>query len=301
MKRRANSESASRQTKLARIGETVLCSVDLSSNPQGDSKFFLLPRELRDQIYADAFGTKTMYLTHDGFKFFAYDGRFERQDGYGIYRTPQGLPGWVRSCKQIAKESMEILAHTWMYQCVGISRLHSNRTSSCEMSNPLVFYTGSIRNIVAEPGMIPSYLMSGDVGVRRSSLGDDRSKRIQKILQRLQIKDATLNLRWIRWWHTSSDTETYYEGSKWLKNEPQVWIEDCNERWAGRFRKVNITLLLRSDPEAGDASTWLAELAEAHAKQLVGPNGTISWTKTCRRNNGWDEKWTWCVTVARKA
>lgn len=292
MKLHAYSDLQEPQVKHARANSKPPGPIDLAYEPQDMCAFLRLPRELRDQIYEDAFGEIDIGLVHQGVEYFISDLDYWARE----CSSRNGLPQWVRTCKQMTEEAIEVLTRTCSFRPL-FPRIH--RLSS----NPLVFRPGNVRSIIIEPD--PDVVLGKAVNpLSVRALRGDPSGGSLTSLEHLQIKEGQLHIIWSRWWHQPGVwPDAHWYAPEWLVNEPGMWTEDWTDYWAGRFRKVSIAVVVHTDPDVGDVSTNLVRLAETLAKRLVGPGGTpawkISYTNEFSETDG-ISYWTRCVTVERK-
>lgn len=85
MERQASSEPSELQVKHARTDDKLPRLIDLTYKPQEAYTFLRLPRELRDQIYEEAFGIIAIRLVHRGLEYFiSYHGPLHLPSSIGL-------------------------------------------------------------------------------------------------------------------------------------------------------------------------------------------------------------------------
>jgi hypothetical protein len=265
-KRRTSSPASGEVIKRARKDSTEGLNGDSLSVASPPNQFFELPREIRDEIYAYAFGHGRLYLTHGALEISA------THPDEATFREPGkcGLPPWMLSSKQMCSEALAVLG--------GTREFSPNSPYSCHCKdfkkqalNPPVFNANVIRNISLQAGSksIPSFF---------------------KILR--SFNPDNLSLEAMRF------ASCYME----VPNSTPVPLLGFNESfWHGRFRKVEITVEVFS--MLGKALEKIRlqktmEDAPAEGLRLVGMGAEVVIGETKPRR--WVEGLEQTVVVQRK-
>jgi hypothetical protein len=199
--------------KHARTDRKLPRPIELTYKPQEACAFLRLPRELRDQIYEEAFSVIATRLVHRGLEYFISDCW-----SWNI-QSSIGLPQWVQCCRQMTKEAMEFLARTCSFSAM--SNIPPRRRT---VSNPLVFRPGHVRSIVVEPDVLVRW--KGNTPLRAYTSCHDTTAKFLISLNRVEIQDGQLHIRWHRWFHALHQSEDYVLAPEWLENEPGIWTKD---------------------------------------------------------------------------
>ena len=144
LKRHTSFEQPLQVAKRARRAAKRRGPLDLATIPQSQSSLLCLPREVRDQIYVDAFGSATMNLRHRDLELEVLNNRCTYADKEIACTGLHGLPHWVQTCKQMCTEALETVSRTRTFRITGkVSKARSATLGSC--ANSLVFRRGGIR------------------------------------------------------------------------------------------------------------------------------------------------------------
>jgi hypothetical protein len=276
-------------------------TMNLSPHLQPQSAFLQLPLEIRHGIYQYAFYGQSMVFSHGVDDVFARDRRYRtaRRMRPRVYR--KGLPYWIRSCKQITTEVLDLVARTWSFEAMsrGLSRRAQVKPDDAK-TNPIVFSKNVLCRIEVRENF-SSETFGTITTVCRNPYIQKPAQAFLSMLKRLQVQDATLELKWSRWWHRPTRTETRWNYPQWFDGEPELYMQDWDEGWYGRFRNVKIEVTFFSDPSEGDVARGLVVIAETCARRLVGEGGKASFqSHEVERQKPTGKIWLRTVTVERK-
>ncbi|KAI4936788.1 uncharacterized protein J4E92_001513 [Alternaria infectoria] len=227
---------------------------------QEGSALLNLPREIRNQIYLESLDGLNLTFRVDKLIIVAT----RDTEGYlGIRRlkpTKRGLPLWSLSSQQICYEFLDMIARTYAFQPFGRPTFPENELPG--LSNSLVFTPGGVRTVKLVPGdHIPKFW------TENNGVFCDLTALFLELMDNLLLEDARLELIW---YHV--ETEYYYRNYM-SRDLARQWEDD----WQERFRKVKITVVVRSDPEKGGTPLSIMDDAEKCAMRLVGMGGASSW------------------------
>jgi hypothetical protein len=275
--------------------------IELAGKSQRQSVFLQLPLEVRNQIYADAFSGWSMIFTHGRIDVIARDSRYWRKRKTRPRGQRVGLPSWMRSCKQITAEALEVIARTWNFES---SSPISNRPEvNIDNGKPnlLVFHRGVMRNIAVREPLDSDCDQDFVRTIKRHLDIEEPIHEFLGILKHQGLENACLELEWTRWWHRAGESDPFWYAPHWGNGEPEIYTVDWDDWWNGKFRKVRIVVYFWDDPDNGHAAAGLVEVAEACAKRLTGPGGkTSSEGKYFEMLNTAEKIWRRKVTVERR-
>ncbi|KAI4681801.1 uncharacterized protein J4E84_007397 [Alternaria hordeiaustralica] len=227
---------------------------------QEGSALLNLPREIRNQIYLELLDGLDLTFRVDTLIIVAT----QDTEGYlgvrRLKRTKRGLPLWSLSSQQICYELLDMIARTYAFQPFGRPTSPENELPG--LPNSLVFTPGGVRTVKLVPGY-----HAPEFWLENKDIFCDLTARFLKLMDNLLLEDARLEMIW---YHV--ETEYYYRNYK-SHNLARQWEED----WRERFRKVKITVVVRSDPEKGGTPLMIMDDAEKCAMRLVGMGGASSW------------------------
>ena len=124
------------------------------------------------------------------------------------------------------------------------------------------------------------------------------TKEFLSALRRLCVEAPCLEVEW--------RLQTYIPGRPGqytllgFEQEPNVFVQEWDRWWSGRFRRVKIIVGLEailSRPSVADVLVRLAKVAEACTTKLVGKGGIVSWEDP---RAGGLESWRKSITVERR-
>lgn len=148
MKRQTETTKPPRSAKRTKDDKpyvSIFGSAEPAARRHNQRTFFRLPREVRDQIYLDASEPTPITHVHRDLRLIAFPGSHTNDDDNHPWRHHRGLPSWIRSCKQMTTENLNVLLRTRTFMV--LSRLDSRPGKKDLMINPLVFHRASTRNI----------------------------------------------------------------------------------------------------------------------------------------------------------
>jgi hypothetical protein len=209
---------------------------------------------------------------------------------------------WMRSCKQITTEALEVIASTWTFE--GSSSTISKRPAEKaenDKPNPIVFHCNVMRNIAVRENLNTNSVDNKTVRVGRHLDIQEPIQILLGLLKHLNVQNVCLDLEWSRWWHRSDESDPFWHAPEWVDNEPEIYTEDWDDWWDARFRKVKIVINLSMDPSGGGAGADLVGVAESCAKRLVGQDNKTSFQNSSfKTRNPAGTIWRKNVTVERK-
>jgi hypothetical protein len=268
-------------------------AVNLVAEQQEQSMFLQLPREIRDQIHIQALDGLWHVLRCGNFSvILSID--VDSHEGPG---TQKGLPLWVATCKQMTTEGIEVMLRTRE-----LLPIHVLGKSTTSVPNALVFKQGQIRHIVVRDHFVTMPTILHDmVSVSKIKIVQSAVDEFLAMLKHGDIRDACLKLSWNRGWHVANHVRQNPYCPEWLPGEPEIYIENWDSWWDGRFRKVTIEVNLYADPDTeGGATTDLVELAKTCAKRLVGYGGDLTVEKFKVTLDAGMGDWSRRIVVERK-
>jgi hypothetical protein len=148
-------------------------------------------------------------------------------------------------------EALELVARTWSFDAMhrGFSRRAQVKPDDAK-TDPIVFSRNVLRHIaVREDLNTDSFIRF--VAVSRDPDVQKPTQAFLRILKYLDVQNASLELRWSRWWHRPNRSETLWQVPRWLDGEPEMYTQDWDESWNGRFRKVKILVTFFCGPKRG--------------------------------------------------
>jgi len=232
-------------------------------------------------------------------RFRHYDLDFEVLDAQNknMCGSLYGLPHWLQTCKQMCAEALETISRAMTLGVTGkVSKSCSATLGS--RNNPLVFRRGGIRHISIQPTANLYYDGTAMTATAKRYYCAELTKDFLSALRRLYLEAPCLEVEW--------RLQTYSPGRPGqytllgLDQEPNVFVQEWDRWWSGRFRRVEIIVNLEvnhSYPSVGDVLVRLAKVAEACATKLVGKGGIVSWEDP---HAGGLESWRKSITVERR-
>lgn len=252
-----------------------------TSDWQYESPFFHLPREVRDQIYDFAFGSDTFTIKYAALDFRITPTYYHPKDVLPlryIPPPPRGIPAWIRSCKHICVEALELLGRLRAFEPIVLD--HVVEASKAHHQNPILFQTGILRNILLNPNC---YVLERKV-LRVQHLdasGQDQLAKFLNFLHELNFKNLSLYTTWSRDWHQmcmlhNRSCWPSYNHPDLLMDEPEAFFNEWKGIWNGMFQRIQITLHFFAPPTVQDASLLILQAAEVFAERLVGEGARLS-------------------------
>jgi hypothetical protein len=252
-----------------------------TSDWQYESPFFELPRELRDHIYELAFGSDSFLIRYAALDFRITPTLYHLKDVLPLSYTPsspRGMPVWIRSCKHICVEALELLGRLRAFEPIVFD--HVVEAANAHQQSPILFQPNIVRNILLSP--ICRVLDKRVLRVQHlDPSGQEQLAKFLHFLHNLDSKYLSLYTTWSRDWHQMC---TLHNRSCWpsynhpdlLIEEPEAFFNEWNAIWNGMFRRVQITLHFFAPPTVQDASLLILQAAEAFAERLVGEGAQLS-------------------------
>jgi hypothetical protein len=143
---------------------------DSSGEAQYQNTLLKLPTEIRDEIYAHAFGKSTTRYRLTLGEIRLYMNHADYKDDIATCKTLHGFPSWLLTCKQIKTEAMDLFVRTLTFRTPS---WHPN-TTPITMHNTMVHEHGGLRNIrsveAALSGRLRSYSSIRSGTLRRARL-----------------------------------------------------------------------------------------------------------------------------------
>jgi hypothetical protein len=171
-----------------------------------ESALLRLLREVRDQIYSLAIGTDTLTIRHDDLILEGVNSRYGKLNGKA--EGLEGLPSWLRTCKQICSEALQVVGQTYTFELQSDRRqrlaardrkLRSLGPRPRAPPNLLAINREVLRLIVISPRFRSDKPNGIKIIERIRSI--EQTNSLLVLLKQLQVQDACLELDWagVRW------------------------------------------------------------------------------------------------------
>ncbi|KAH4204942.1 hypothetical protein HBI24_152470 [Parastagonospora nodorum] len=239
---------------------------DSAGEAHSQSPLFKLPTEIRNEIYAHAFGKSTtryrltlgeirLYMSHADYK-----------DDIATCKTLHGFPSWLLTCKQIKTEAMDLFVRTLTFRTPS----WRHNTTPSTMHNTMVHEHGGLRNIRSVQAALSGRLRSYS-SIRSGTLRRARLRASLPFVQPLMLHAGCLELVWNLW--TSAEL---------FAQESDACAKHWDASWDTRFRRVLIRVKFPAERDAADGESREAvEVAVKCATRLVGDGGVLTVGKAC--------------------
>ncbi|KAH7084907.1 hypothetical protein BKA63DRAFT_498437 [Paraphoma chrysanthemicola] len=238
-------------------------------NEQNRAAFFTLPREVRDQIYVEAFGHEVYKFSYKDIKISAYHHPrivIKRKACYFF----NGLPQWLLSCKRICTEATSVFSGTRHFDFYPFPNRFivtpEDRMTSV-FTNSLVFHPGALQNIILGKSLDAVLSRANSAGIWHFAT-ITTFPRITPQHQWFSLIEACrgprlcMEMVWRRYWHNDRDKFA----PQWLKGETEAF-DYLDAQWSGKFRKIKLTVIYYS--KSGVALGKMLELGESCVLRLM--------------------------------
>tara|TARA_R110002003_G_scaffold52_21_gene4515 strand:+ start:14360 stop:15283 length:924 start_codon:yes stop_codon:yes gene_type:complete len=274
------------------VGSTQQQQTDDGSMQLAHGSFWKLPREIRDFIYEQAFGSEPRhyaveaalgdYSPHGFNKIVALKHpSLSKQDEC----VATGLPTWLLLSKQICNEAMDVFARTRSFEPSFFLGNTADHVASKASINSLLFNVQTFRHITLRPWDWSTTNVQDYIQFRRSNGQFHVAIAFLSRLEALGCKYLCLDTVWHHWWHHG--LTLFYT---WCNDEYNR-LEILDERWNGSFKQVRLLLVYYKHLDyKKDVRQIMMKSAETYAQRLVGAGQeavTMSWSDEVEK---WDAK-----------